>query len=102
MDLVSGARRVVVAMTHTAKGAPKIKPTCDLPMTAMRRVDLIVTEMAVIQPTDEGLVLRERGPGVPLEVILAATKAKLVVNGEPPEMRLKRLAAQALQTEIGS
>jgi acetate CoA/acetoacetate CoA-transferase beta subunit len=62
MDLVTGARRVVVAMFHTAKGAPKIVPRLELPLTSTRRVDLIVTEMAVIEPTDAGLVLREVAP----------------------------------------
>ncbi|WP_349361359.1 3-oxoacid CoA-transferase subunit B [Stappia sp.] len=88
MDLVSGARRVVVAMVHTAKGAPKIVPECTLPLTAARRVSLIVTEMAVIEPTDDGLVLRERGPGVSVEDIVAATAAELIVPAEVPEMRL--------------
>jgi acetate CoA/acetoacetate CoA-transferase beta subunit len=64
MDLVTGARRVVVAMFHTAKGVPKIVPRLELPLTSTRRVDLIVTEMAVIEPTDAGLVLaRSRARG---------------------------------------
>ena len=88
MDLVTGARRVIVAMVHAAKGAPKIVPSCSLPLTSIRRVDLIVTEMAVIEPTDAGLVLRERGPGSTVEAILEATAAKLIVEGEPPEMRV--------------
>jgi acetate CoA/acetoacetate CoA-transferase beta subunit len=88
MDLVAGARRVVVAMVHTAKGEPKIVPECTLPLTAERRVSLIVTEMAVIEPTDAGLALRERGPGVSVEAIRAATSAPLVVDGEVPEMEL--------------
>jgi acetate CoA/acetoacetate CoA-transferase beta subunit len=89
MDLVSGARRVVVAMVHTAKGGHKIVPRCSLPLTATRRVSLIVTEMAVIEPTEAGLVLRERGPGCSVEDVVKATGAKLVVEGEPSEMMLQ-------------
>ncbi|MEM9168939.1 MAG: 3-oxoacid CoA-transferase subunit B [Pseudomonadota bacterium] len=94
MDLVSGARSVVVAMTHTAKGASKIKKTCALPLTALRRVDLVVTEMAVIKPTDDGLVLLERGPETSLDEIRAATEADLIVAGEVPEMALDLLSAR--------
>ena len=86
MDLVAGANRVVVAMVHSAKGNPKIVPECSLPLTAVRRVSLIVTEMAVIEPTADGLVLRERGPGVSVEEIEAATAASLIQLGEVPEM----------------
>jgi acetate CoA/acetoacetate CoA-transferase beta subunit len=86
MDLVAGAKRVIVAMVHTAKAEPKIVPECTLPLTGARRVQLIVTEMAVIEPTDEGLVLRERGPGVTLEAIHSATSARLIFSGEVPEM----------------
>lgn len=88
MDLVTGARQVVVAMVHAAKGEPKIVPECTLPLTAARRVTLIVTEMALIEPTDAGLVLRERGPGVSVEAVLAATAARLIVEGDVPEMAL--------------
>ncbi|MFV0334449.1 MAG: 3-oxoacid CoA-transferase subunit B [Tropicimonas sp.] len=88
MDLVAGAKRVIVAMVHTAKGNPKIIPECTLPLTAARRVSLIVTEMAVIEPTEAGLVLRELGPGVTLEQVREATTAKLIVEGEVPEMTL--------------
>lgn len=88
MDLVAGARRVVVAMVHAARGEPKIVPECTLPLTATRRVNLIVTEMAVIEPTEAGLVLRERGPGVGVPEILAATSARLIVADHVPEMRL--------------
>jgi acetate CoA/acetoacetate CoA-transferase beta subunit len=88
MDLVSGARRVLVAMTHTAKGAPKLVPECTLPLTSLRRVSLVVTEMAVIEPTPEGLVLRETAPGVSVKDVLAASAAPLIVPNEVPEMAI--------------
>ncbi len=88
MDLVTGARRVIVAMQHTARGKPKIVPLCTLPLTALRRVTLIVTDMAVIEPTDDGLMLRERAPGVEIAEIVAATSAKLTVPAYVPEMAL--------------
>ncbi len=88
MDLVVGAKKVVVAMVHTAKGDHKIVRRCTLPLTAVRRVSLIVTEMAVIEPTDRGLVLKERGPGCSVDAIIEATGAKLILDGEPPEMAL--------------
>src|SRR4051795_11251998 len=69
MDLVSGARRVVVAMNHTQKGEPKIVPELTLPATSLRPVTLIVTEMAVMEPSPNGLVLRERAPGVTVDAI---------------------------------
>jgi acetate CoA/acetoacetate CoA-transferase beta subunit len=79
MDLVTGAKRVIVAMTHTAKGRSKIIKKCTLPLTSARRVSLIVTDLAVIEPTDSGLVLREVAPGVTKEQVIAATDAKLIV-----------------------
>ena len=88
MDLVTGAKRVVVAMVHTAKGGHKIVPKCSLPLTSARRVSLIITEMAVIEPTDAGLVLRERGPGCSVDDIVKGTAARLIVQSETPEMRL--------------
>ena len=88
MDLVSGARRVIVAMTHTVKGEAKIVRHCALPLTSVRPVSLIVTEMAVIEPTGEGLVLREVAPGVTVEQVRRATEAELIVGGAVPEMAL--------------
>lgn len=88
MDLVTGAAKVVVAMQHAAKGESKIVPRCVLPLTAKRRVSLIVTDMAVIEPTDQGLVLRERAPGVSVEAVLAATAARLIILETVPEMTL--------------
>lgn len=86
MDLVTGAKRVIVAMTHTAKGRPKIIKKCTLPLTSIRRVDLIVTEMAVIEPTSAGLVLREIAPGLTLEEVVAATGATLIIQDYVAEM----------------
>lgn len=88
MDLVSGARRVIVAMTHTSKGRAKIVKSCTLPLTSSRRIDLIVTELAVIEPTADGLVLRERAPGVTREQVVAATEAVLIVPEVVPEMQV--------------
>jgi acetate CoA/acetoacetate CoA-transferase beta subunit len=86
MDLVAGARRVIVAMQHAAKGEPKIVETLTLPPTAARRVSLIVTEFAVIEPTDAGLTLRERAPGVSVADIIASTGARLIVPDVTPQM----------------
>jgi len=86
MDLVAGARRVIVAMQHAAKGEPKIVETLTLPPTASRRVSLIVTEFAVIEPTDAGLTLRERAPGVSVADIIASTGARLIVPDVTPQM----------------
>ena len=79
MDLVTGAKRVIVAMTHSSPSGPKIVKRCSLPITAIRRVDLIVTELAVIQPTEAGLVLLETSSGVSVANVVAATSARLIV-----------------------
>ena len=87
MDLVVGAKRVIVAMEHTRRdGEPKIVPRCSLPITAKRTVDLIVTDIAVIRPTDEGLALREIAPGLTVDEILAKTGACLIVPDDVGEM----------------
>jgi acetate CoA/acetoacetate CoA-transferase beta subunit len=88
MDLVSGAKRVIVAMTHTVKGQSKIVRQCSLPLTSIRPVSLIVTELAVIEPTAQGLLLRELAPGVTVADVQQATEADLIVSGAPPEMRI--------------
>jgi acetate CoA/acetoacetate CoA-transferase beta subunit len=88
MDLVSGARRVIVAMQHTAKGEPKIVEACTLPLTSARVVDLVVTERAVVGFPDGRATLLEVAPGVGVEQVLAATGAKLLVPAQVPEMKL--------------
>jgi len=80
MDLLSGAKKVIVAMEHTAKGAPKILKQCTLPLTASEAVDLIVTEMAVIEVTPEGLLLKEVRDDYTLEQVLEATEADLILS----------------------
>src|SRR5208282_6856976 len=88
MDLVDGARRVIIAMTHTAKGMAKVVEECTMPLTSVRPVSLVVTEMAVIEPTAEGLVLRERAPGVSVADVVGATAAKLIIPPTVPEFAL--------------
>jgi 3-oxoacid CoA-transferase subunit B len=88
MDLVAGSPNVIVAMQHVSKdGASKILPKCSLPLTGERVVKKIVTELAVIDVTPEGLVLRERAPGVTTEQIVKATAAKLTVPSDVVEMK---------------
>ena len=81
MDLVAGARRVVVAMEHTTKqGTPKILKHCTLPITGLEVVDLIITEMAAIRVSKDGLVLEEIAPDVTVEEVERATEPKLIVS----------------------
>ena len=88
MDLVTGAKRVVVAMQHTAKDKPKIIKRCTLPLTSVRAVDLVVTELAVISFEGGRAMLRETAPGVSVQQVLAATEASLVVPPQVPQMQI--------------
>ena len=88
MDLVTGAKRVIVAMQHTAKGASKIVKKCTLPLTSLRSVDLVVTELAVIAFEEGRAVLRETAPGMTVSQIVAATGAELKIPADVPEMAM--------------
>ncbi len=88
MDLVSGARRVVVAMQHAAKGKSKIVRQCNLPLTSARIIDLVVTDMAVIAFPNGRATLMETAPGVSAKDVVANTEAELVVPDSVPSMAL--------------
>ena len=88
MDLVCGAKRVIVAMQHTAKGKPKIVKACSLPITSTRPVDLVVTELAVIAFPEGKATLVETAPGVSSAQVIDATEAPLIVPAQVPAMPL--------------
>jgi 3-oxoacid CoA-transferase subunit B len=89
MDLVASARNIIVAMQHTnPKGESKLLPKCTLPLTGVRCVRKIVTELAVLDIVPEGFSLLERAPGVSVDEIKAKTLGKLLVFGEIPEMKI--------------
>jgi 3-oxoacid CoA-transferase subunit B len=87
MDLVASANYIIVAMMHTnPKGESKLLPECTLPLTGVRCVKKIVTDIAVLDVTPQGFKLIERAPGVSVEEIISKTKGKLIIEGEIPEM----------------
>lgn len=89
MDLVASARNIIVAMQHTnPKGESKLLPRCTLPLTGVACVKKVVTELAVMDITSEGFLLRERAPGVSIEEIQQKTAGKLIIGGNVPEMVL--------------
>lgn len=89
MDLVASAKNIIVATTHTDRaGLSKLKKQCDLPLTGVKCVKKIVTDLAVIDVTENGFKLIERAPGVSVEEIIEKTEGKLIIEGEIPEMNI--------------
>ncbi|MCR3954948.1 MAG: 3-oxoacid CoA-transferase subunit B [Gudongella sp.] len=88
MDLVTGAKKVTIAMEHTAKGSKKILKECTLPLTAAGQVDYIVTEMGLMEVTKEGIVLKEINPEYTVEQVQEATEAKLIIADDLKEMQV--------------
>ena len=87
MDLVASAKNIIVAMMHTnPKGESKLLPACTLPLTGIKCVKKIVTELAVLEIIKNGFLLLERAPGVTVEEIKNKTAGKLIIEGEIPEM----------------
>ncbi|MCQ2298145.1 MAG: 3-oxoacid CoA-transferase subunit B [Bacteroidales bacterium] len=86
MDLLVGARKVILAMEHTAKGNPKILKKCTLPLTAKGQVNMIITEMGVMEITKEGIVLTEINPEFTVEQVQAATEATLIISKDLKNM----------------
>ena len=89
MDLVTGAKKVIIAMQHTQKGAHKILKECTLPYTALNVVDLIVTEMGVMEVTEDGIVLKELHPDFSLDDIKAATGCELIISKDLKPMEVE-------------
>ena len=89
MDLVAAAKNIIVAMTHSNRnGEPKLKQNCTLPLTGVKCVKMIVTDLAVIKVTENGFKLLERAPGVSVNEIVQATEAPLIIEGDVPEMKI--------------
>jgi len=89
MDLVASARNIIVAMMHTnPKGESKLLPACQLPLTGVRCVKKVVTELAVLDIISNGFKLLERAPGVSVEEIVSKTAGKLIIDGDIPEMKI--------------
>ncbi len=88
MDLLVGAKRVIVAMTHTQKGNLKILKSCSLPLTAVKEVNMIVTELGVMEVTEKGLLLKELAPGVTVEQIQSQTEPTLIISEKLKEMEI--------------
>jgi 3-oxoacid CoA-transferase subunit B len=87
MDLVASARNIIVAMVHSnPKGESKLLPACSLPLTGIKCVKKIVSDLAVIDITEKGFKLLERAPGISVDEIKAKTAGKLVIEGDIPEM----------------
>ena len=86
MDLIVGAKKVILAMEHTAKGNPKILKNCTLPLTAANQVNLIITEMGVIEVTPKGLILKEINSEFTIEEVQAVTEAQLIVADDLKQM----------------
>ncbi len=88
MDLIVGAKRVILAMEHTQKGNPKILKKCNLPLTAKGQVNLIITEMGVMEVTPKGIVLKEIHPEFTVDQVKAATEAELIIADDLKPMQL--------------
>ncbi|MBQ7550820.1 MAG: CoA transferase subunit B [Bacteroidales bacterium] len=88
MDLIVGAKKVILAMEHTQKGNPKILKKCNLPLTAKGQVNMIITEMGVMEVTPQGIVLKEIHPEFTVDQVIAATEAKLIIADDLKPMQL--------------